>query len=137
MIDYLLKACITRKDFISSSVSSSWLLHVVLLFSPYSSFLANLPLTRGLLSAKVFRHAYCNSKFLTSSVIIIKQQLNLSKHTLIFLLKFLSFLFFMYLWIFSLRSSVVSLLATLNVSVSKLVISEANCVAQLPLPFTR
>lgn len=48
-----------RSDLTSSSSSSSWCPPLALGASPKSSFLANLPLTRGLLSASVLRHAYC------------------------------------------------------------------------------
>lgn len=56
------------------------------------------------------------------------------KFTLIFLLKFLSFLFFMYLWIFSFLCSTESF-PTLKVDSSKLDISGAK-VVELPPPFT-
>lgn len=53
--------------------------------------------------------------------------------TLIFLLKFLSFLFFMYLWIFLFLSSTESF-PTLNVGSSKLEISDARGVELLAPP---
>lgn len=52
------------------------------------------------------------------------------KRTLIFLLKFLLFLFFMYLWIFSLLCSAESLPSLLKVGSSKLEISEVIGVEQ-------
>lgn len=73
-----------------------------------------------------------NYIFKVGKACFIKKWLNVEMHagrrkilTLIFLLKFLSFLFFMYLWIFLFLSSTESL-PTLNVGSSKLEISDAT-----------